>query len=129
MSTSQEPSAFSLLRPSKSLASQLEREPSAAVPDHPTIADLPQAVWRNKRYVLEESLARKGSKGKKSWIRRHGLFVVELGADNTLLNPYWACRLCDAKGQPVFFAAAATTSAADHLRKYVDCCPARLVLT
>ncbi|RSL82447.1 hypothetical protein CDV31_016937 [Fusarium ambrosium] len=33
------------------------------------------------------------------------------------IPPYWACRLCDAKGQPEFFAAAATSSAADHLRK------------
>lgn len=119
MSTLPAPSAFSLLRAQKNLASQLEPEPPIALPDHPTISDLPQAVWRNKRYVLEESLSRKGSKGRKSWIRRHGLFVVEIDANNSPLNPYWACRSCDAKGQPVFFAATATTSAADHLRKYV----------
>jgi hypothetical protein len=119
MSTPLAPSAFSLLRASKRLASQLEREPVAALRDHPTIADLPQAVWRNKRYVLEESLFWKGSKGRKSWIKYYGLFVVELDANSSPLNPYWACRLCDAKGQPVFFAATATTSAADHLRKSV----------
>ncbi|OBS15407.1 hypothetical protein FPOA_13745 [Fusarium poae] len=89
----------------------------SALPDHPTVADLPRAVWGNKRYVLEESLSRKGSKGRKSWIKRHGLFLVEIDTDDSPLSPYWACRLCDAKGQPEFFAAAATNSAADHLRK------------
>ncbi|KAJ3455461.1 hypothetical protein MRS44_016943 [Fusarium solani] len=44
-------------------------------------------------------------------------FLVEVDANDSPLNPYWACRLCDAKGQPEFFAAAATSSAADHLRK------------
>lgn len=116
------PSALSLLRPPKNLASQLESPSQTALPDHPTIADLPQAVWRNKGYVLEESLSRKGSKGRKSWIKRHGLFVVEVDAGNSPLNPYWACRLCDAKGQPEFFAATATSSAADHLRKYAQRC-------
>lgn len=47
--------------------------------------------------------------------------LVELDANDSPSNPYWACRLCDAKGQPEFFAAAATSSAADHLRKYVTC--------
>ncbi|KFA67601.1 hypothetical protein S40285_09719, partial [Stachybotrys chlorohalonatus IBT 40285] len=70
-----------------------------------------------KRYVLEESLSRKGSKGRKSWIKRYGLFLVELDANDNPSNPYWACRLCDAKGQPEFFATAATSSAADHLCK------------
>jgi hypothetical protein len=70
------PSAFALLRPPRNLASQFESTTQTALPDHPTIADLPQAVWRNKRYVLEEPLSRKGSKGRKSWIKRHGLFLV-----------------------------------------------------
>lgn len=65
------------------------------------------------------SLSRKGSKGRKSWIKLYGLFVVELDANDSPLNASWVCRLCDAKGQAVFFAASATTSAADHLRKYV----------
>ncbi|KAG7404443.1 putative AC transposase [Fusarium oxysporum f. sp. rapae] len=97
------------------LGQSFDRE--SALPDHPTVADLPRAVWRNKRYVLEESLSRKGSKGRKSWIKRHGIFLVEIDTNDSPLSPYWACRLCDAKGQPEFFAAAATSSAADHLRK------------
>ncbi|KAL5591113.1 hypothetical protein FOBRF1_014670 [Fusarium oxysporum] len=112
------PSAFALLRSPRNLASQSELATQTPSPDHPTVADLPQAVWRNKRYVLEESLSRKGSKGRKSWIKRHGLFVVEIDTNNSPLSPYWACRLCDAKGQPEFFAAAATSSAADHLRRF-----------
>lgn len=112
------PSAFALLRPPRNLTSQLESTTQTALSDHITIADLPQAVWRNKRYVLEESLSRKGSKGRKSWIKHHGYFLVEIDANDSPLNPYWACHLCDAKGQPEFFAAAATSSAADHLRKY-----------
>ncbi|KAF5268120.1 hypothetical protein FOXYS1_993, partial [Fusarium oxysporum] len=111
------PSAFALLRPPRNLASQFELTTHTALPDHPTVADLPRAIWRNKRYVLEESLSRKGSKGRKSWIKRHGLFLIEIDTNDSPLSPYWACRLCDAKGQPEFFAAAATSSAADHLRK------------
>ncbi|KAI8416513.1 hypothetical protein FOFC_02823 [Fusarium oxysporum] len=36
------------------------------------------------------------------------------------LSSYWTYHLCDAKGQPQFVAAAATSSAVDHLRKYVN---------
>ncbi|KAL7755481.1 hypothetical protein ACKLNR_014579 [Fusarium oxysporum f. sp. zingiberi] len=111
------PSAFSFLRPPRNVASQFELTTQSALPDHPTVADLPRAVRRNKRYVLEESLSRKGSKGRKSWIKRHGIFLVEIDTNDSPLSPYWACRLCDAKGRPEFFAAAATSSAADHLRK------------
>jgi hypothetical protein len=106
------PSAFALLRSPRNLASQFELTTQSALPDHPTVADLPRAVWRNKRYVLEESLSRKGSKGQRSWIKRHGFFLVEIGTNDSPLSSYWAYRLCDAKGQPEFFAAAATSSAA-----------------
>ncbi|KAI5455834.1 hypothetical protein BGZ63DRAFT_397427 [Mariannaea sp. PMI_226] len=51
------PSAFALLRPPKNLASQLEPTTQTALPENLTVADLPQAVWRNKRYVLEELLS------------------------------------------------------------------------
>ncbi|KAJ0134192.1 Protein transport protein SFT1 [Fusarium oxysporum f. sp. albedinis] len=69
-------------------------------------------IWR--------SLSRKGSKGQRSWIKRHRFFLVEIGTNNSPLSPYWACHLCDAKSQPEFFAAAATSSAADHLCKYMN---------
>ncbi|RKK80768.1 hypothetical protein BFJ71_g15816 [Fusarium oxysporum] len=99
------PSAFALLRPTEKSGKSIRAD---------------DAVWRNKRYVLEESLSRKGSKGRKSWIKRHGFFLVEIDTNDSPLSPYWACRLCDAKGQPEFFAAAATSSAADHLRKIFE---------
>ncbi|CEJ95271.1 hypothetical protein VHEMI10760 [[Torrubiella] hemipterigena] len=111
------PSAFAILKSPKTLCSQFESSVVTAFPEGAAVRDLPLAVWRNKRYVLEESLSRKGSKGRKSWIKQHGLFVVELDASDTPLAGYWVCHLCDAKSQPVFFAASATTSAADHLRK------------
>ncbi|TQW01723.1 NYN domain-containing protein [Cordyceps javanica] len=111
------------LKSQKNLSSQLESDSITTIPDNAAVADLPLATWRNKRYVLEESLSRKGSKGRKSWIKLHGLFVVELDASDSPLNAYWVCRLCDAKCQPVFFAASATTSAADHLRKVFEGSP------
>ncbi|KAF5261576.1 hypothetical protein FOXYS1_7734 [Fusarium oxysporum] len=98
------PSAFALLQSPRNLASQFELATQTALPDHPTVADLPQA----------------GSKGRKSWIKRHGLFVVEIDTNDSPLSPYWACRLCDAKGQPEFFAAAATSLAAEHLRRIFE---------
>ncbi|KAF1730602.1 hypothetical protein CRV24_008671 [Beauveria bassiana] len=122
MDTSLVPSAFSLMKTSRNLSSQFESG-SVATVDNATIGDLPLAVWRNRRYVLEESLSRKGSKGRKSWIKLHGLFVVELDANDKPLNAHWVCRLCDIKGQAVFFAASATTSAADHLRKVFEGSP------
>ncbi|KNB18731.1 hypothetical protein FOXG_22350 [Fusarium oxysporum f. sp. lycopersici 4287] len=85
------PSAFALLRSPRNLAIQFELATQTPSPDHPTVADLPQAVWRNKRYVLDEPLSRKGSKGRKSWIKRHGFFVVEIDTNNSPLSPYWAC--------------------------------------
>ncbi|KAJ0136353.1 Zinc finger protein 76 [Fusarium oxysporum f. sp. albedinis] len=88
-----------------------------ALPDYPTFADLPRAVWRNKQYILEESISRRSLKGRKSWIKHHRPFLVEIDTIDSPLSSYWACHLCDAKGQPEFFAAAATSSAADHLRK------------
>ncbi|RKK67095.1 hypothetical protein BFJ69_g14793 [Fusarium oxysporum] len=114
------PSAFALLRAPRNWASQFELATQTPSPDHPTVADYPQALWRNKRYVLEECLSRKGLKGRKSWIKRHGLFVIEIDTNDSPLSPYWACRLCDAKGQLEFFAAAATSSAADHLRRILE---------
>ncbi|TQW01624.1 hypothetical protein IF2G_10859 [Cordyceps javanica] len=123
MDTSLVSSAFSLMKTSRNLSSQFESGSVATVPDNATIGDLPLAVWRNRRYVLEESLSRKGSKGRKSWIKLHGLFVVELDANDKPLNAHWVCRLCDIKGQAVFFAASATTSAADHLRKVFEGSP------
>ncbi|RYC78584.1 hypothetical protein BFJ63_vAg18542 [Fusarium oxysporum f. sp. narcissi] len=86
------PSAFALLRSPRNLASEFELATQTALPDHPTVAGLPQAIF----------------------------FLGEIDTNDSPLSPYWVCRLCDAKGQPEFFAAAATSSAADHLRKIFE---------
>ncbi|KAG7413356.1 hypothetical protein Forpi1262_v017096 [Fusarium oxysporum f. sp. raphani] len=38
------------------------------------------------------------SKGRKSWIKRHGSFLVEIDTNDSPLIPYGVYRLCDAKG-------------------------------
>ncbi|KAK7571656.1 hypothetical protein V3481_018867 [Fusarium oxysporum f. sp. vasinfectum] len=96
------PSAFALLRSPRNLASQFELATQTALPDHPTVVDLPQAVWRNNRYVLEEPLSRKGSKGRKSWIKHHGFFLVEIDTNDSPLSPYWVCHLCDEGSHRIF---------------------------
>jgi hypothetical protein len=62
----------------KTVAKQLEKAVVAALPPNPTIEDLTKITWKNRRFVQEDSLARKGAKGRKSWIRSHGTFLVEL---------------------------------------------------
>ncbi|KAM5529131.1 transposase-like protein [Fusarium oxysporum f. sp. phaseoli] len=85
---------------------------------NPTIEDLPKVVWKNRRFVQEDSLARKGAKGRKSWIRSHGMFFIELNHQDQPIGHVWCCSRCDTKGRPEFFSVQATSSAADHLRKY-----------
>ncbi|KAF4954189.1 hypothetical protein FSARC_12207 [Fusarium sarcochroum] len=71
-------SVFSRLSPPKTVAKQLEEAAVAALPPNPTIEDLPKITWKNRRFVQEDSLARKGAKDRKSQIRSHGTFLVEL---------------------------------------------------
>ncbi|KAJ0126027.1 Short-chain dehydrogenase/reductase tropE [Fusarium oxysporum f. sp. albedinis] len=85
------PSAFSFLRPPRNLASQFELTTQSALPDHPTVIDLPRVI------------------------KRHGIFLIEINTNNSLLSPYWAYHLCNVKGQPKFFAAATTTADLDLL--------------
>ncbi|RFN47860.1 membrane primary amine oxidase, partial [Fusarium flagelliforme] len=72
------PSAFSRLSQPRTVAKQLEEASVGELPPNPTIEDLPKVVWKNRRFVQEDSLARKGAKGRKSWIRSHGMFFIEL---------------------------------------------------
>ncbi|OAQ60817.1 hypothetical protein VFPBJ_11527 [Purpureocillium lilacinum] len=71
-------SAFSQLAHAGTVAKQLEEAASAVLPANPTIQDLPKIACKNRRFVQEDLLARKGAKGRKSWIRFHGTFLVEL---------------------------------------------------
>ncbi|OHW95676.1 transposase-like protein [Colletotrichum incanum] len=99
------------------MAKQLEEAAIGKLPADPTISDLPKVVWGKRRFVQEVSLARKGAKGRKSWIKSHGMFFIELNHQDQAIGAVWCCSRCDAKGRPEFFSVQATSSAADHLRK------------
>jgi hypothetical protein len=77
-------SVFSRLSQPKTVAKQLEEAAVGALPPNPTIENLPKITWKNRRFVLEDLLARKGAKGRKSWIRSHGTFLVELNYNHVL---------------------------------------------
>ncbi|EWY79713.1 hypothetical protein FOYG_17110 [Fusarium oxysporum NRRL 32931] len=111
------PSAFALLRSPRNLASQFELATQTALPEPPYRCRSSTSSMEEQTICFGRVFVRKGSKGRKSWIKRHGFFLVEIDTNDSPLSPYWACHLCDAKGQPEFFAAAATSSAADHLRR------------
>ncbi|KAK7583457.1 hypothetical protein V3481_012745 [Fusarium oxysporum f. sp. vasinfectum] len=110
-------SVFSRLTQPKTVAKQLEEAAVGALPPNPTIEDLPKITWRNRRFVQEDLLARKGAKGRKSWIRSHGTFLVELNYQDLPIGHVWCCNRCDMRGAAEFFSVQATSSAADHLRK------------
>lgn len=110
-------SAFSRLAHARTVAKQLEEAASAVLPANPTIQDLPKIACKNRLFVQEDLLARKGAKGRKSWIRSHGTFLVELNHQDQPIGHVWCCHRCDLKGEAEFFSVQATSSAADHLRK------------
>ncbi|KAF5006069.1 hypothetical protein FDECE_7529 [Fusarium decemcellulare] len=112
-------SVFLRLSQPKTVAKQLEEAAVGALPPNPTIEDLPKIAWRSRRFVQEDLLARKGAKGRKSWIRSHGTFLIELNHQDQPIGHFWCCNRCDMKGSAEFFSVQATSSAADHLRKSV----------
>jgi hypothetical protein len=112
-------SVFSRLSQPKTVAKQLEEAAVGALPPNPTIENLPKITWKNRRFVQEDLLARKGAKGRKSWIRSHGTFLVELNYQDLPIGHVWCCNRCDMRGAAEFFSVQATSSAADHLRKSV----------
>ncbi|RYC77385.1 hypothetical protein BFJ63_vAg19741, partial [Fusarium oxysporum f. sp. narcissi] len=110
-------SVFSRLSQPKTVAKQLEEAAVGALPPNPTIENLPKITWKNRRFVQEDLLARKGAKGRKSWIRSHGTFLVELNYQDLPIGHVWCCNRCDMRGAAEFFSVQATSSAADHLQK------------
>ncbi|KAG8665258.1 uncharacterized protein FPOAC1_013237 [Fusarium poae] len=110
-------SVFSRLSQPKTVAKQLEEAAVGALPPNPTIENLSKITWKNRRFVQEDLLARKGAKGRKSWIRSHGTFLVELNYQDLPIGHVWCCNRCDMRGAAEFFSVQATSSAADHLRK------------
>ncbi|KAF6813595.1 transposase-like protein [Colletotrichum musicola] len=91
---------------------------AATLPSNTSISNLPLITWRSKRYVVEEQLSRKCSRGRSSWIKDHGVVLVEVSPTLQPLSAYWCCRRCDNKGRPEFFGVIATSSAQEYLRKY-----------
>lgn len=110
-------SAFTRLSQPRTIAKQLEDVAVDSLASNVTFDTLPKIKWENRRFVQEAWLARKGAKGRKSWIRSYGLFLVELNAQDQPIGHVWSCNRCDAKARPQFFSVQATSSAADHLRK------------
>ncbi|KAJ6436869.1 MHYT domain signaling protein [Purpureocillium lavendulum] len=70
-----------------------------------------------KRYIPEEYIASKNRKGRRSWIRAHGLFLTEISPDLRTLQTYWVCSKCDERGKSSMFVASNTTSPIEHLRR------------
>lgn len=97
------PSAFSRLSQPRTVAKQLEEAAVGELPPNPTIENLPKVVWKNRRFVQEALLARKGAKGRKSWIRSHGMFFIELNHQDQPIGHVWCCSRYDKKGRLEFF--------------------------
>jgi hypothetical protein len=128
--------AFFGASPARSLVSQLEglvgtsshtlqtlgtsladSDGSQGAEDTSDIANLPKVRFRNSWYTLESLLAKKGSRGRFSWIKDEGLYVREILEGQRLGKAFWVCRRCDEKLATTLFAADATNSASSHLKK------------
>ncbi|KAK2769574.1 hypothetical protein CKAH01_15110 [Colletotrichum kahawae] len=107
--------AYALLNATRlRISTQIATALLIAIPPNPTIDDLLTIVVGSKRYVLEAQLSHKRGRGRSSWIRDHGDFLVEV-IQGRAAGSYWSCRRCDAKGQPRVFGAAATSASQEHL--------------
>ncbi|KAH6961811.1 hypothetical protein BKA56DRAFT_637304 [Ilyonectria sp. MPI-CAGE-AT-0026] len=100
----------------KSVRQQLDSASIKAEPGRTTLEDLPTVNIGCKRYILEEHLANKKRKGRRSWIQAHGFFLTEVGSDLKTLQTYWVCSKCDDNGKSSLFVATNTTSPIEHLR-------------
>ncbi|KAH7118209.1 hypothetical protein B0J13DRAFT_198386 [Dactylonectria estremocensis] len=99
----------------QSVAKQAASASVTALPSNPQLEDLPVITWRNKRFFLESHVARKGSRGRSSWIKDYGVFLIELDSNNQRLDTVWCCQLCDKQGAPRFFKIKATTTAQEQV--------------
>ncbi|KAF6784888.1 transposase-like protein, partial [Colletotrichum sojae] len=74
------------------------------------------ATFKGTRYVPANDGA--STRGRTSWIAKHGLFIRELRRDGvTLGKSYWACGLCDRRKINRLFVATSTASPAYHLQQ------------
>jgi len=69
--------------PPVSLEQQLSASPAPYDPSNPG-AELVTATYDQKHYVLDSVIAKKGARGRSSWIRNEGIFVTEV---NEAKNP------------------------------------------
>ena len=101
----------------RSIAQQLDDISIQGNPDVSNAEALPRITVKGRSFVLEEWLYKKGQRGRKTWIKAHGIFMTEITADSTFKGQYWFCNICDSKGTPEFYTVAATTAAAAHLKE------------
>jgi len=74
---------FGIAVPSSVIAQLASKESGSGPPDGITIAK-----WRGRRFVSSDGIVGKGSRGRSSWIRDHGIFVTELvGEEDTPGKP------------------------------------------
>ena len=115
------PSAFARLVPvptaSVNLAHQIEDALAAKPVEFSSISELPTIVWTTRRFVLEQHLNSKRSKGRRSWITLHGTFLAELDGRDAVKNVVWCCRYCARSNQPQFFVVQSTSSSIKHLQE------------
>ncbi len=124
MSDSPVTSAFALLqqpaRPLRPLPLTTQIRDALAAPSNldNAVEDLRKMYWPPDRsFVLESLLHREKSRGRRSWIKAYGWFLIELTADNTEKDTLWACDICGGSSKAVFYKAQSTSNAIDHLRK------------
>ena len=101
----------------RSVAQQLDEISRKGDVDVNDIAALPRVTLKGRTFVLEDWVHKKGQRGRKTWIKTHGIFLVEIMTNGTLKSQYWICNICDGRGTPELFAAAATSSASHHLKE------------
>jgi hypothetical protein len=111
------PNAFAQIRSTpSSFIKQVNDALASDIHGFVSASELPQISWRGKRYVLEQHLHRNKSKGRRSWIKDHGFFLLELVGDETKAA-YWACQACSLRNNPQFYNVQSTAAPLEHLRK------------
>ncbi|KAH6696337.1 hypothetical protein EV126DRAFT_307983, partial [Verticillium dahliae] len=77
---------------------------------------LPRINVKGRSYILAEWMHRKGGRPRTTWIKDHGVFLLELNPGGATKPAQWLCRACDNMGSPQLFQVTASTSAILHLR-------------
>ncbi|KAH7110476.1 hypothetical protein EDB81DRAFT_371509 [Dactylonectria macrodidyma] len=118
------PSAFALLRRQaqarKTVAQQLDELSIEAIPAADDVQSLPRLNVKGRLYILEDWAHKKGGRLRTTWIKDHGVFLLEVNPDGTTNLAQWLCRACDKMGSPVLFQHQASTSAIAHLSEYIS---------